>query len=191
MKKYAIFCARIIAGILGFNLYVPLFNAPIDVSSFSNYDVTIYRDTWGVPHVFGQKDKDTAYGLAYAHAEDDFKTIQETVVASRGKLAFYHGMKGAANDYMVHLLKIWDVVDSSYQSQLSQDTRDLVEGYADGLNHYAALHPDEIYRGIFPVSGKDIIAGFVHRMPLMFGLEQVLSKLASDEKPEFSSKIES
>ena len=186
MKKYIIAGLIIIAGILGFNLYVPLFNAPIDATFFSTYDVKIHRDTWGVPHIFGKKDKDTAFGLAYAHAEDDFKTIQGTVIAARGKLAFYHGKEGAANDYMVQLLKVWDVVESSYASQLTEETRDLVEAYANGLNHYAVLHPDEVYRGLFPVSGKDVIAGFVHRMPLMYGLDRVLGKLASDEKPEFS-----
>ena len=66
MKKYIIAGMIIFAGILGFNLYVPLYNAPIDTSSFSKYDVMIHRDTWGVPHIFGEKDKDTAYGLAYA-----------------------------------------------------------------------------------------------------------------------------
>ena len=190
MKKYIIAGMIIFAGILGFNLYVPLYNAPIDTSSFSKYDVMIHRDTWGVPHIFGQKDKDTAYGLAYAHAEDDFNTIQKTLVAARGKLAFYHGKEGAANDYMVQLLKIWEVVELSYASQLAEETRQLVEGYADGLNHFAALNPDMVYRGVFPVSGKDIIAGFVHRMPLMYGLDRVLGKLASDKKPEFSSITE-
>ena len=51
------------------------------------YDVTIYRDTWGVPHIFGQTDRDAAYGLAYAHSEDDFKNIQDALLAARGKLA--------------------------------------------------------------------------------------------------------
>ena len=51
------------------------------VFSFSNaqqknYEVEIVRDQWGVPHIFGKTDADVAYGLAWAHAEDDFKAIQ-------------------------------------------------------------------------------------------------------------------
>ena len=46
-------------------------NKNIDLSKYEKYQVTIYRDTWGVPHIFGNKDEDTAYGLGYAHAEDD------------------------------------------------------------------------------------------------------------------------
>ena len=51
-----------------------------------NYNVKILRDTYGVPHIFGHTDADAAYGLAYAHSEDDFLTIQQVLMAARGKL---------------------------------------------------------------------------------------------------------
>ena len=76
---------------------------------YDEYQVTIYRDIWGVPHIYGNKDKDTAYGLGYAHAEDDFQTIQNILIAARGKLASYYGKEAAPNDYMVKLLGIWAV----------------------------------------------------------------------------------
>jgi acyl-homoserine lactone acylase PvdQ len=40
------------------------------ILSPKKYEVKIYRDTWGVPHIFGKTDADAAYGLAYANAED-------------------------------------------------------------------------------------------------------------------------
>ena len=48
------------------------------------HDVCILRDTWRVPHAFGRTDADAASGLAYAHAEDDFKTIQGVPTARGG-----------------------------------------------------------------------------------------------------------
>ena len=36
----------------------------------SKYQVTIERDKWGIPHVHGVRDADTAFGFAYAQAED-------------------------------------------------------------------------------------------------------------------------
>ena len=96
-------------------------NNNIDLSKYENYQVTIYRDTWGVPHIFGNKDEDTAYGLGYAHAEDDFETIQNILIAARGDLAKFHGKSAAANDYMVQLLKIWDIVETNYDKGLSTD----------------------------------------------------------------------
>ncbi len=146
------------------------------------YDVRILRDEWGVPHIFGQIDADVAYGLAYAHAEDDFLTIQQTMLAARGRLATVYGIDAAPNDYMVHLLRIWDVVEASYASELSPELRAICEAYADGLNHYAALHPQEALPGLFPATGKDIIAGSVHKSPLFFGLDKVLGELLSEER---------
>ncbi|HEX6383363.1 MAG TPA: penicillin acylase family protein, partial [Anaerolineae bacterium] len=146
------------------------------------YDVRILRDTWGVPHIFGQTDADVAFGLAYAHAEDDFLTIQQTYLAARGKLATVYGRDAAPNDYMVHLLRIWDVVDDKYDT-IPAKTRAVMEAYADGLNHYAALHEDEALPGLFPISGKDVAAGFIHKVPLFFGIDAVLGQLFTEQRP--------
>src|SRR5687767_13222145 len=47
----------------------------------------IIRDTYGVPHVFGDRDADAAFALAYANAEDDFPTIELSLAAARGQLS--------------------------------------------------------------------------------------------------------
>src|SRR5262245_13729366 len=94
----------------------------------ARYDVQVIRDTWGVPHVFGATDAQTAFGLAYAHAEDDFETIQGALLAARGRLASVYGRAAAPNDYMVQLLRIWDFVDARYDKDLSPETRALCEG---------------------------------------------------------------
>lgn len=148
------------------------------------YDVRILRDTWGVPHVFGTTDADAAFGLAYAHAEDDFLTIQQIGLAARGRLATVYGPDAAPNDYMVQLLRIWEVTEARYESDLTPETRALLQGYADGLNYYAALHPDEVLPGLFPVSGIDLAAASVHRSPLFFGLDGVLGDLFGEMRPE-------
>ncbi|MCL4218428.1 MAG: penicillin acylase family protein, partial [Candidatus Hydrogenedentes bacterium] len=38
------------------------------IAAAQHYDVRILRDSWGVPHIFGKTDADTAFGLAYAQA---------------------------------------------------------------------------------------------------------------------------
>ncbi|MBN1146193.1 MAG: acylase [Anaerolineales bacterium] len=149
------------------------------------YDARILRDTWGTPHIFGKTDADAAYGLAYAHAEDDFLTTQQTLLAARGLLASVYGRDAAPNDYMVHLLRIWDVVESGYETDLSAETRAILEAYADGLNHYAALHPGEVLSAdVFPVTGKDVVAGSVHKSPLFFDLDDTLAELFADEREQ-------
>ena len=51
----------------------------------------IIVDKWGVPHIIGRTSTDTAYGLGFANAEDDFITIQNTVLKSRGRFASVYG----------------------------------------------------------------------------------------------------
>ena len=89
---------------------------------------------------------------------------------------------------MVQLLKIWDIVETNYNKGLSTDVIRISEAYADGINHFISLNPDLVYKGTFPINGKDIIAGFIHRMPLMFGLDKVLGELASNQNP--NKKVE-
>ncbi|MEM7114151.1 MAG: acylase [Chloroflexota bacterium] len=145
------------------------------------HDVRILRDSWGVPHIYGQTDADVAFGLAYAHAEDDFLTIQQALVAARGELGRHYGADAAPNDFMVQLLRIWEVIEANY-GELDTATHAVLDGYAAGLNHYAALHADEALPNVFPMTGKDIAAGFVHKTPLFFGLDGALSELFEEER---------
>ena len=140
-------------------------------------DVRILRDTWGVPHVFGRTDADAAYGLAWAHAEDDFATIQERLLAARGHLASAIGEAGAASDYLVALLRVRETVDAKYATDLSQATRAVCEAYAEAITRYAALHPDQAAPGLYPATGKDVVAGFVQALPFFFDLDKPLREI--------------
>ena len=148
------------------------------------FSARIERDKWGVPHIYGKRDADVSFGLAYAHAQDDFKTIQDILLASRGKLASVYGKGAAVNDYYVHLMDIWNHVDSNYASDVPDDVKALCDGYAAGINLFLQDHPERGRKKIFPVNGKDLIAGFSHRMPLMFGLDGVMKKLSKEKRPQ-------
>ncbi|WP_446653542.1 penicillin acylase family protein [Blastomonas sp.] len=141
------------------------------------YDVEIVRDDFGVPHIFGRTDADVAYGVAYAHSEDDFATIQEVAAMTRARTGALTGQDGAKVDFAAHLLDIRGTVDRKYDT-LPADIRALLDAYAAGLNHYADKHPEEVrLSGLFPVNGRDIAAGFVLRSPFFFGLDSVLGAL--------------
>lgn len=148
----------------------------------ARYDVEIIRDTYGVPHIYGDRDSDVAFGVAYAHSEDDFETIQETIAATRGVMARYRGMKAAPTDYLVGLLDIWDTVEAGYDRDVPADTRALAEAYAAGLNLYAAEHPDKTWPGLAPFTGKDVVAGFIFKTPFFYGLDATLLDLFGDER---------
>jgi penicillin amidase/acyl-homoserine-lactone acylase len=141
------------------------------------YDVRIIRDRWGVPHVYGARDADAAFGLAYAHAEDDWKTFEEVLLFSRGMLALTKGEEAAVTDYLVAALGANDAIARDYQTQLSPETHAMLEGYAAGLNLYCAEAAVRCSPGVAPITPQDIVAGFAARTPFFYGLEENLTSL--------------
>lgn len=153
----------------------------------AQYEVRILRDAFGVPHVYGARDRDVAYGLGFAHSEDDFPTIQRVTLAARGRLASVDGPGAAPLDYLVALMDVWGDVDARYASDLSPETRALAEAYAAGVNHYAALHPEETLPGAIPATGRDVVAGFAFRTPFFYGFQRAVAELFGLEKPSGGS----
>lgn len=167
--------------VIGLATWEPLLAERMAPPPAHAYDVTIARDNFGVPHIFGKTDPDVAYGIAYAHAEDDFSTLQEVLAMTRGRLGAMTGQDGAKTDFVVHLLDARATVARDYMKQPA-DVRALLDGYAAGLNRYAEKHPEEIRLAkLFPVNGQDIATGFVVRSPFFFGLDQVLGALSGDK----------
>lgn len=144
------------------------------VDSQSQYNVEIIRDKWGVPHIYGKTDSDVAYGFAYAHCEDDFKTIQDVILQVRGGLASEYGKDYAGLDYITQFLKVREMVGEKYESDLSQGTKEILNAYVEGINYYASKHPREAIKSIYPVVPHDIVTGFVFRGGFLFGLDYYL-----------------
>ncbi len=123
--------------------------------------VTIVRDQWGIPHIYGKTDADAVYGMTWAHAEDDFAVIQEPFLAIKGLLASVQGQKGAIWDVMAHLTEVNTVVDRLYDDAYSEEFKALIQANAQALNDYAKANPKEVlHKDLFPVNEKDIIKGY-------------------------------
>lgn len=180
-RVLAIVAILIIAGGAVFLWERPDGPSPTELSGIqaraSFYHVRIRRDRYGVPHILGPTDADVAFGLGFAHSEDDFATIQDVVLATRGELAATEGLHAATTDYLVHLLRVWETVNARYAKDLPADVRHVIEAYADGINDYAALHTEILKPGLLPVTGKDIAAGFVFKTPFFYGLDKTLRKV--------------
>ncbi len=149
----------------------------------TKYDARIERDAFGVPHISGATDPDVAFGLGYAHSEDDFATLADVVIAVRGRLAETRGKDAAIGDYLVALLRVWETVDATYETDVPPDVRAVLEAYAAGVNLYAVEHPDATPKSMLPVTGRDLAAGFVFRTPFFYGLDGTLKALNASAPP--------
>ncbi|SKB40295.1 acylase [Sphingopyxis flava] len=182
MRKFFVGLLLLSAALMvGLAVWEPLTAEAPAAPAFKPGDVRIARDGFGVPHIFGKTDADVAYGVAYAHAEDDFSTLQEVLAMTRGRTGALLGADGAKIDYVAALLGVRETSARDWP-RLPRDVKQLFTAYAAGLNHYADKHPDEVrLSGLFPVTGEDVVAGFVLRSPFFFGLDSVLGQLAEGQ----------
>lgn len=181
-KVGIVFIAIVVVAVASVYLTLPSGQAASTFAGLGKkHNVRILRDDYGVPHIFGKTDADTAFGLAYAHAEDDFPTIVESLLQSRGELASYAGQEQAPVDFIAKLLRVQETVAEGYPT-LPEKVRKLCDAYADGLNFYVAKHPDALPDRYLPIRGEDIVAGFVFKGPFFYGLDNEIKALFNEKR---------
>ena len=155
------------------------FDREAAVTAARSYDAVIRRDAWGVPRVWGRRDADAAFALGYAVAEDQFALVQDAVNLGRGDRAIAESRQEAQVAYLAQLFRVRDYAERDWDT-VDAKTRALLDGYAAGLNLYAARHPDAITRpGLFPVTGRDLAAAALFTEPLFYGMSGVLARLVA------------
>ena len=123
-------------------------------SQINPENIDIVRDSYGVPHNFAKTDAEAAYGLAWAHAEDDFETIQLAYLAGNSMLSNHLGLEGAPADFISKFIGSEEIVEKKY-SEISDEYKLVLEGYALGLNSYAKKFPNKVlYKKLFPLTPK-------------------------------------
>jgi len=102
--------------------------------------VTIIRDNWGIPHVYGKTDANAVFGLLYAQCEDDFKRVELNYIEKLGRLSEINGEKDIFNDLQIRLLI--DTAEAIADYQKAQPwLKKLLNAYADGINYYLVKNP--------------------------------------------------
>ena len=103
-------------------------------------NVTIIRDNFGIPHIYGKTDADAVFGLLYAQCEDDFPRVEMNYVEKLGRLSEVNGEKDLYNDLLIKL-----VIDSAGAvrdyNNAPQWLKKLCDAYADAINYYLYKNP--------------------------------------------------
>src|SRR5581483_5708560 len=103
--------------------------------------VTLYRDNWGIAHVYGKTDADAVFGMEYAQAEDDFNRVETNYINAMGRLAEAEGESKIFNDLRMKLFI--DPTELKKQYAASPEwLKTLMNAFADGLNYYLYEHPE-------------------------------------------------
>jgi len=102
--------------------------------------ITIYRDTYGVPHVFGPTDASCVFGYIYAQAEDNFWQIEDSYLRALGRASEVYGAKTLEDDELVRALEIPRLAKAEYERS-SPRIKELLKAAADGLNYFLKHNP--------------------------------------------------
>lgn len=125
-------------------------------------NITIVRDSFGIPHIFAKTDAEVAYGLAWVNCEDAFQVSQDLIYAAKGYMGRKDGIDGAKTDFFVHAIGARELVEKNFDKDLSPEFKRYLDGFVQGMNAYAASHPDEVkIKGAFPISSKDVVTAYV------------------------------
>ena len=78
----------------------------------------------------------------------------------RAQMGLKDGPSGAVQDYLIKVLKIRERIDANYSTDVDEDVRNIIEAYASGINYWMIKNPENDFNHFFPVTEKDIVAGF-------------------------------
>ena len=103
--------------------------------------VEIFRDDYGVPHIYGKTDADAVFGLLYAQCEDDFNRVEQNYIWATGRLAEVEGEEALYSDLRAKLFMTEEEAKANYAK--SPDwLKKLCDAFADGINYYLYTHPE-------------------------------------------------
>jgi acyl-homoserine-lactone acylase len=127
-------------------LPLQIFSQPASQSEIARWekqakDVTIIRDNWGIPHVYGKTDTDAVFGLMYAQCEDDFKRVEMNYIEKLGRMAEIKGEGSLYEDLLIRM--IIDSADAVKDYNNSPAwLKKLCNAFADGINYYLYKNPN-------------------------------------------------
>ena len=118
------------------------FKASVSRAEAMATQATIYRDTFGVPHVFGPSDASVVFGFTYARAEDEFQKIQTSLLTASGRLSEMLGPTAYLSDRSFRLFEIPQHARQEYEN-CDAAFKEILIAYADALNFYVHKHRQE------------------------------------------------
>lgn len=125
----------------------------------------ILWDTYGVPHIYGPDAETVFYGYGWAQVASHANTVLRLYGEARGKGAEYWGAEYEETTRWLVMNNVPARAQQWYDAY-SPEFRAKIDAFAEGMNAYAAAHPEAIdpeLAIVLPVSGVDVVA-HAHRL---------------------------
>jgi penicillin amidase len=133
----------IVLGALGAYITVKSFPKTSGEIILSDLDspVEIYRDEYGIPHIYAQTSHDLFFAQGYVHAQDRFWQMDFWRHIGSARLSEMFGESQLETDIFLRTLG-WERVVQQELDRISPEVLAVTQAYADGVNAYLADHTD-------------------------------------------------
>ncbi|HET9532758.1 MAG TPA: penicillin acylase family protein, partial [Blastocatellia bacterium] len=128
--------------IIAFSFLTPFAARPV-AGVAENDEATIYRDEYGIPHVFARTLRSASFAVGYAQAEDRLEELLKNYRRASGTMSEVFGPDHYRNDYIQRMWRHEEISREKY-NQVSPHLRAAIEAYQDGIKLYMKEHPDKV-----------------------------------------------
>ncbi len=115
------------------------------VAAGLHHSVKIYRDEFGVPHIFAEDEYDVFFSQGYVHAQDRLWQMDLSRRAGEGRLSEILGTSTIKFDKMLKTVNFKQIAEKLEQ-QLNPKSNEILRAYSDGINEFIRTH-----KGKYPI----------------------------------------
>ena len=99
--------------------------------------IDVFRDEWGIPHVFAESPEDAWFAQGYVHAQDRLWQLVWDRLKAQGRAASIIGARAIVQDVFIRRIGIVEAAEADL-GLLAPDERAMFDRYADGVNAWIA-----------------------------------------------------
>jgi len=123
----------------------------------ADQSTTIYRDEFGIPHIFAPTLEDAGYAVGYAQAEDRLEELLKNYRRASGTMAEVFGPGSYKDDLTQRIMRHAEISQAKY-NQVSPKMRGVIESYQNGIKQFMKDHPEQVPSWAQEIRPWDVVA---------------------------------
>lgn len=118
---------------------VPDYNKNVTINELSD-SVKVYRDEYGIPHVYANNESDLYRAVGFLMAQDRLWQMDLLRRVTQGRLSEILGKSQAETDLLMRALRIQEKSEKILK-QASPEIQTALKSFSEGVNYYMAFCP--------------------------------------------------
>lgn len=103
----------------------------------------VYRDSWGIPHIYAPSVEAGFYAMGYAQAEDRPDQLLMNLKIAMGELSEIAGEGQIPQDLIALMFDHYGIAQRQW-ADVPARIQQRLQAFVDGVNHFYAAHPEDV-----------------------------------------------